>query len=436
MTRGILILIFMLLIMALMVTKKMPTVLALFVLTLGICILGGISAFAVDAEGNQIGYLQNVIQAGAVRLGDAIMVSIFAGWLGIVMERTGISETMIKKGAELGGDKTMVVTLILYVVACLLFTVVNGLGTVIMIGTIVIPILISVGLDKFTASSVILFAYCVGNNINLSNVNTLAGITEAKYEDTFTILAICSAVEFVLGIAFFVLRSRTTGKKYAFSAPLQQADTGEYHIKGITGGLAMITPLIPLLLALVLKIPLIPAFLVAIVWAAVFTFRGHTWKSTMNMLTKSMFDGFSATAPSITLMIGIGMLLAAINQDTVKTALAPIMKVVTPGSMVMFILFFIILAPLCLYRGPLNLWGLGAGIAALMIGMNKLPLNAIMGGFCAVSIMQLLCCPTNTHNVWVCSYTGEEVTDVTKKLTPWAWPVVAVGVITSAIMWI
>jgi len=65
---------------------------------------------------------------------------------------------MIKKGAELGGDKTLIVTLVLFIIASILFSVVNGLGTVIMVGTIVIPILVSVGVDKFTASA--LFLLC------------------------------------------------------------------------------------------------------------------------------------------------------------------------------------------------------------------------------------------------------------------------------------
>ena len=33
------------------------------------------------------------------------MIAVFAGWLGSIMEVTGITKTMIK-GAELGGDKT------------------------------------------------------------------------------------------------------------------------------------------------------------------------------------------------------------------------------------------------------------------------------------------------------------------------------------------
>lgn len=259
MLQGILIIVFMIAIMALMVTRKMPTVIALFVLTVGICLIGGVPMIGVDADGNQIGFLQTVIQAGATKLGDAIMVSIFAGWLGMVMEKTQISETMIKKGAELGGDKTLVVTLILFIVASLLFTTVNGLGTVIMVGTIVIPILVSVGADKFTASAVMLFAYCVGNNINMSNVNAISAVVGADFNDVQLIQAIGAVAVFIVGIIFFVARYKKTGKKYAFSAPAGEAETSTYQIKGVTGALAMLTPTVPLVLVIVFKFP--PDFL-------------------------------------------------------------------------------------------------------------------------------------------------------------------------------
>lgn len=435
MVQGILILLFMLVIMGLMVTRKMPTVLALFVLVVGICLIGGVPAVATDADGNAVGFLQGVIQNGAVKLGDAIMVAIFAGWLGMVMEKTRISEAMIKKGAELGGDKTLVVTLVLFTVASLLFTTVNGLGTVIMVGTIVIPILVSVGADKFTATAAMLFAYCVGNNVNLSNVNSIAAVIGAEFDDVFKILLICAIGAFISGVIFFCWRYRKVGRKYAFSAMVGEEEDNIYQIKGVTGGLAMLTPIIPLVLVIGFKFPLIASFLISIVWACLFTSVKAGWKRTMNMLTKALFDGFSAAAPSTTLMIGIGMLLLAINQPTVKESLAPIMLAITPGTTIGFMVFFIVLAPLCLYRGPLNLWGLGAGIAALMVGLDVLPLNVVMGGFCAVSAMQLLCCPTNTHNVWVTSYTGEEVTSVTKRLLPWIWPVVIIGVIATVVLY-
>ncbi len=435
MTQGILILLFMLVIMGLMVTRKIPTVLALFILVIGICVLGGVPAVGKDEAGNAVGFFQTVVQAGALKLGDAIMVAIFAGWLGMVMDKTRISETMIKKGAELGGDKTLVVTIILFIVASLLFSVVNGLGTVIMVGTIVIPILVSVGADKFTATAVMLFAYCVGNNVNLANINSISAVVGAGFDDVFLIQAICAVGAFVAGIVCLLIQLRRNGRKYAFSAPVSEVEEDIYEIKGITGGLALLTPFIPLACVIGFKFPLIISFLIALVWACLCTSWKAGWKRTMNMLTQTLFDGFSATAPSATLMIGIGMLLNAINQPSVSAALAPIIRSITPTGTIGFVLFFVILAPLCLYRGPLNLWGLGAGIAALMVSLNVLPLNVIMGGFCAVSVMQLLCCPTNTHNVWVTSYTGEEVTAVTKRLLPYIWPVVLIGCIATVILY-
>ena len=51
---------------------------------------------------------------------------------------------------------------------------------------------------------------------------------------------------------------------------------------------------------------------------------------------------------------------------------------ILPGTALMFILFFSILAPLALYRGPLNVWGLGLGIGAIMLSTGKLSAFALM----------------------------------------------------------
>lgn len=134
-------------IMALMVTRKMPMVVALIVLAIGICLIGGVPAIGVNADGQKIGFLDTVTVSGATKLATNIFI---AGWLGSVMEVTGITKTMIKKGAELGGDKPLVVTLILFAICSLLFNVIVGLGGVIMIGSIMVPILLAVGVDRLT----------------------------------------------------------------------------------------------------------------------------------------------------------------------------------------------------------------------------------------------------------------------------------------------
>lgn len=437
MVQGILIIVFMLAIMALMVTRKIPTVVALIVLSIGICLIGGVPAVGVNADGAKIGFLDTVIVSGATKLSTNIMIAVFAGWLGSVMDVTGITKTMIKKGAELGGDKTLVVTLILFAICSLLFSVIVGLGGAIMIGTIMIPILLAVGVDKLTAAGVLLFSYGVGNTFSLSTTNNYASITTASFEMVYQYSLILAALAAVAGVAFIVVRYKTAGKKFAFSAPAseEEVDDSVYQIKGVAGALAILSPVLPILLVVLGKIDTIPALLISVVWAALWTCWKAGYKRTMNMLVKTFADGFSKTASAAILMIAIGMLLNAVNQPAVSSALEPFMKAISPNGRVGVILFFALLAPLSMYRGPLNLWGMGAGLAALMVGLGLLPAPAIMAGFVGVAVMQVICCPTNTHNVWASGYVSEDVTNLMKKMIVFVWPAVVIGVVVGTFLY-
>lgn len=423
MTKGIIICLFILVIAVLMVSRKLPTLLALPLLAVGISIIAGVPALGDE------GYLKLVVQGGASRLADSAFSVIFGAWLGMILNETGISETMVKKGAELGGDRTLVVTIILYTISAFLFTTLIGLGPVIMIGTIVIPILVSVGVSKLHAGVVLLFAYASGNTYSLSTVNAYASITGVDFETVMSFQLVLVIVAYLAGLAYILVTHAKTGNKVSFSTQIN-TDFNDvnpsFKIKGVRGGLAMLTPLIPILLVLILKMPLIPAFTLGILWAIIMTVNTNI-NEVINLLTKTFFEGFSSAGPTAGLMIMIGMLLAVVNIPEVSVALEPIVTMITPTSSLTFVLFFALLAPLSLYRGPLNLWGLGAGIATLMIGLNILPPQLLMGGFTAVGIMQISSCPTNTHNVWVAGYIEEDVLKITKNTLMYIWVSVIIG---------
>ena len=139
MLQGILIVVAFLVVAALMMTKKIPTLLALPLMAVVICIIAGVPMFGKNADGAEIGWLTTVFEAGTVRMGSAIMATIFGAWLGQLMNKTGVTENIIKKSAELGGDRPLVVTLIMVVATAVLFTTLSGLGSIIMVGSIVLP---------------------------------------------------------------------------------------------------------------------------------------------------------------------------------------------------------------------------------------------------------------------------------------------------------
>ncbi len=427
MLQGTCIIIAFLVIAAFMMAKKLPTLLALPFLAVVICVIVG-----VNGEGAQIGWLSTVLEAGTVRMGSAIMAVIFGAWLGQLMNKTGVTENIIKKSAELGGDRPLIVTLIMVTAVALLFTTLNGLGSVIMVGTIVLPILISVGVPAVSAASIFLMAFAVGLSFNIANWTSFSSIFGLEIDKIKGFEVYMLAVTLIATIILIFVEFKKNGVKFAFSAPVSdQIQTKQ--LRGTAGGLAMITPLVPIILVAFLKVPVVPSFLAGIFWILLFTSK--SFSKAMNLLVKTCYDGITDAAPAIILMVGIGILYLAVTHAMVKEVLNPFLLAVIPTSKVGYIIFFSILAPLSLYRGPMNLFGLGSGIAALVIGLGTLNPQAVMGAFLSAERIQGCGDPTNTQNVWTANFAEVDVNTITKKLLPYLWTISVIGVIISAFIY-
>ena len=432
MLQGSLIIVAFVIIAALMMTKKIPTLLALPLMAVVICIIAGVPAVGVDAEGNSIGWLQTVVENGTVRMGSAIMAVIFGAWLGQLMNKTGVTENIIKKSAELGGDRPLIVTLIMVVACAVLFTTLSGLGSIIMVGSIVLPILISVGVPAMSAACTFLMAFTCGLTFNIANWKTFSSLFSLDIEQIkgFEIYMLAATAVATLILVF--VEFKRNGVKFAFSAPVSEP-TPTKQLTGVRGALAMVTPLIPIILVAAFKAPVCPAFMAGIIWILVFTSK--SFSKAMNTLVKTCYDGITDGGPAIILMIGIGILYLAVTHSMVKEVLNPFLLAVVPSSRIGYIIFFSLLAPLSLYRGPMNLFGLGSGIAALVIGLGTLSPLAVMGAFLAAERIQGCGDPTNTQNVWTANFVEVDVNGITKKLLPYLWAVAVIGVVVSAFIY-
>ena len=87
---------------------------------------------------------------------------------------------------------------------------------------------------------------------------------------------------------------------------------------------------------------------------------------------------------------------------------------------------------MALYRGPLNPYGVGAGIFSLMLAAGVLPPLALLAAIMSIVQVQNVCDPTNTHNVWVASYTGVDVEDISMATLPAMIAVCFGGVLVGA----
>jgi len=431
MLQGTLIIVAFVIIAALLMTKKIPTLLALPLMAVVICVIAGVPAVGTNADGAAIGWLQTVVEAGTVRMGAAIMAVIFGAWLGELMNKTGVTETIIKKSAELGGDRPLIVTLIMSAAVAVLFTTLNGLGSIIMVGSIVLPILISVGVPAMSAACIFLMAFTCGLTFNIANWKSFSGIfsLEIAQIQSFAIYMLIATV--IATLILIVVEFKKNGVKFAFSAPVEETESKQ--VTGVRGALAMLTPIIPIVLVAVFKVPVCPAFIAGIIWILIFTSK--SFSKAMNLLVKTCYDGITNSGPAVILMIGIGILYLAVTHSMVKEVLNPFLLAVVPQGRIGYIIFFSLLAPLALYRGPMNLFGLGSGIAALVIGLNTLSPMAVMAAFLAAERIQGCGDPTNTQNVWTANFCEVDVNGITKKLLPYLWAVAVVGVVIGAVLY-
>lgn len=425
MVTGIIVVVIFLVMAALMMSKKLPALLALPLMAVLIGVAGGL-----PLKGEE-GILTFVLSTGATKLAGTYVAILFSCWLSQILYRTGVTDTIIKKAAELGGDKPFIVALGLCVVTTFLFTVLFGTGAVAMVGAVVLPILLSVGVPPIVACNAFLAAMCGGYCLNPANISAIANITGVEMETMTLCAGILTAVCVVFFIVYLAWSFKRNGMKFAFAAPVEQEEdeTEERpHLTGIRGLLACITPLVVVAVMLIFRLDAIPIFLIGIIWAIVFTVKGK-WGRYSSMLVQSCYEGFKDGAPTASLMFGIGMIINAMTAPTTQAAIKPFMEMITPRTAVALVIFVCVLAPLGLYRGPFNLMGLGAGLAASMVAVNAMPVAALSAVFYAAYRWPSQSCPTSTQVVWASNFVGYDPVTTTNKVFLANWVVTAVTVI-------
>jgi hypothetical protein len=471
---------------AAMFTRKLPALLALPLMALLIALVGGVSFQDT---------LSLVVGKGVLRLHSAYVIAIFGSMLSVLMQKTKVAENLIKKGAELSGDNPWTIAVIFLVLIALLFTSLGGLGAIIMVATIALPIMISVGMGPLTVIGIFLFGLSMGGILNAGNWALYITVLDLEVEQIRTFALIMFAILFITSLFYITIQLFRDGhslklKKIIFislgflliacglfllwnALPFAFRDSVSHIISYIGKGFnilvlsaillvvlnniqriirkkydgvnlhfsAYFTPLVPLLLILLFNLDFVAAFICGLIYGFLATYK----KGAMNTLLRSIFEGGTVAMPAIVLMMGIGMLLNAIIGPggdistlypggwPVLNLLKPVMTTLVPGNGLMYILIFTLASPLALYRGPLNPWGMGYGIAAVFLAAG-MPGAAIMGLLMSVGMVQGVSDPTNTHNVWLANEMQVDVQKVMWNTLPYTIAVAFIGLTVASMM--
>ncbi|MCO4698882.1 TRAP transporter large permease subunit [Streptomyces sp. RO-S4] len=430
---GIVILLLMLAGVGLMLARVLPTAFALVLLGVAIAVAAG----APLTGENSI--LDTVLQEGAPALAATMLAVLIGSWLGKLMEETGIAGTLVRKIVEFGGDRPTVVALGVLAVSALVGTVTGSAPAAMMAGIIGIPAMIAVGVPKTTAAGTILMGIAAGMPFELPVWQFFSTALELPVDTVKGFMLKLFPFAAFFAVLFVLVESRRKGVEHAWSlASAAERDKGgsprerrraRARRMGDAPWYALLAPVVPLVLALGLDLPIIPSMLGGVLWALLTTTRpGHLNKR----LLRTLYGGFEIAAPPIVLFVAIGVLLAAVKLPGAVEALNPLVEAVAPGNPVVFVLVFTLLVPLCLYRGPLNVYGLGAGIAGVLIAAGIYPAVAVLGLTASYNQVFGVSDPTSTQTVWAAQYSGVGPQQVMLRTLPYVWCVALGGLIVTA----
>jgi hypothetical protein len=67
------------------------------------------------------------------------------------------------------------------------------------------------------------------------------------------------------------------------------------------------------------------------------------------------------------------------------------------------------------------MFGMGAGIAVLIVSLDILPPAVVAGAFLGVQYIQGASDPTNSHNTWIGGFANVDTAVILKKSLPYTW---------------
>jgi len=407
----------------LMLTRVLPTAFALGLMAVVIALLAGAS---VLGDKNSVG--TTVLQTGSTLLAATMIAVLLGSWLGTLMEDTGIASTLVRKIVEFGGERPAVVALGVYFVAVLCGSITGSAPAAMLAGVVGIPAMIAVGVRPVVAGGTVLMGIATGLPLDLIGWQFLSDAIKIPLDQVRSFQLTLFPIVLVGSLLYILVETRRRGARHAWAVRLDAAPSARVR-RGDAPWYALVAPAVPIVLALGFHVPIVPSLLAGVVYALLTTTRpGKLGERAL----RSLYRAFDVAAPPIVLFVAIGMLLSAVRLPGAVSALTPIVSALSPSGTLLFVLVFAALVPLCLYRGPFNVYGLGAGVAGVLVSGGIYPATAVLGLMASYGQVLGVSDPTSTQTVWSAQYAGVRPEKVMASTLPYTWLIAIGGLVLTA----
>lgn len=376
----------------------------------GVTAWNGTEAIAIDIN-------NGIFEQGPELWGATAAIIIFGSWFGRIMVDTGIARTIIRKAVELGGDRPSITCILLCIATSLIFTSAYGAGAVVAIGVIVFPIMLSLGIPKPLATASFLMSVGAGLYFNLGWFNQVNALFDNKFLfDTkyqiFAAIAFC--VQMVATILMIMLSMKKKGVSHAWAAT-KTALESEKKVHS----LALLTPILPVVLAIFFDFKPITAILVAVIWALLFSGNLKKWNEIGTLVQKTFYDGVADVGLVFAFLFFLQMFLRAAK--VCAPLLSPIISPFMPNNLMLLFIIFGVLGILAIFRGPLTIWGAGAATLAMFQSIGTIPVGALFPLFLVpTTTVNGSICPTQSWCLWAIGYNKVGIKEYFKEVLAYA----------------
>lgn len=386
--------------------------LGFFIMALLWTVIGGISYQKA---------IVNVFATPVANYGSTIVYIIFGSWFGQVLVESGIAPAVSHATGRFGKKRPLVTAILVVLVTALIFSSAYGVGSVIAIGVILLPVLLSVGVPRPIALTAFSLAIGAPMYINVVLFNQMkAFFPKAVYGGKYLIFGICAALVQLLAVIIFLAIHAHKFDASKASANLQEVGaTGQKAEVPKIPIIAWIIPVVPVAMNIIFKWDAIPSLVLASILAMLLTGKMANYKKMMSFINDTIQKGISNIAGLIMFLLILTMFSGAATLNAQR--FEPIFKVILPHSTLAICILIGIIAPLSLFRGPLQVWGAGAATAAVLSGMHLFPDSFLLPLLYTATLFAVSTDITQSWNVWGLGYMKVQSKELLKYGIPVMW---------------
>lgn len=365
------------------------------------------------------------------------------------VQETGIVDALIKKTIELGAGKPFITVALATAVWAYVFLGIPGVAGVIIVGSITLPVMMTMGIDPSIAARIHIDGLIIGWPMAVAY---WPGRARFSLIDPTAVPvlgpAIMTTLTAIVVYIWIAYRFKREGYKFWWTTPPQatpnmrkEAMTPEGKPRlTMAPAYSFVAPAIPVILLMVFKWPLITAFIVSILPALLLTQPGSGRKPRdyFGLLERITYEGFKDSAPIGINVMFVGMYawmglkvpeVITLFKNSIGTMI-PYGEFGMPATILMTLLI-----PASVLRGPGLSGGLGAltlsAFSALKVGMQPYTLagKTLEGSipiwmYTTSADIMYATCPTFAYSVWAYGYVGRSpVTALTYRPTDALWNV-------------